>query len=145
MSRILEFVANHPVLTGATTASLLVLIAYEIRNRGQAGMTVSTAQAVRLINQGATVVDVREGSRFSAAHIADAVNIAPAELTTEGAQSRFKKKRPLLVVCDSGARAARLAARLRQQGFEKAWALAGGLPAWQKENLPVVAERAPGK
>ena len=95
---------------------------------------------MRLINQGATVVDVREAARFDGGHIVDAVNIPPDELAAK-AETRLKKKRPVLLVCDTGARSGRLVGTLRKAGFDNAWSLDGGLAAWQRDNLPLVTTR----
>lgn len=141
MNRPIEFILNHSLLAGATAASLIALVVYEYRRRGLSGMTASLAQAVQLINKGATVVDIRDAQRFNAGHIVDALNMTTADLTAN-AESRLKKKRTILVVCENGLNAARLVSRLRQEGFEKAWALEGGQVAWQKENLPVTATPA---
>lgn len=141
MHRLIEFCLNHPLLAGATFASLVALVVYEFRLRGQAGVTVSTTQAVQLINQGATVVDVRDAARFASGHIVDAMNIQPNDLTAN-AQTRLKKKRPVLVVCETGSSSARLVNALRQAGFDKAWSLHGGLSAWEREKLPLVADKA---
>ena len=70
----------------------------------------------------------------------DAVNIPPDELAAK-AETRLKKKRPVLLVCDTGAQSGRLVSTLRKAGFENAWSLDGGLAAWQRDNLPVVANR----
>lgn len=141
MNRLMEFILNHPLLVGATVASIVGLVAYEYRRRGLAGMTASLAQAVQLINRGAAVVDIRDAARYSAGHIVDAVNVSAADVTANP-EAHIKKKRTVLVVCDSGMNAARLVSKLRQEGFEKAWALEGGHAAWQKENLPVTSTPA---
>lgn len=141
MNRLMEFVLNHPLLVGATVASVVGLVVYEYRRRGLAGMTASLAQAVQLINRGAAVVDIREAARYNAGHITDAVNVSAADVTANP-ETHIKKKRTVLVVCDSGMNAARLVSKLRQAGFEKAWALEGGQAAWQKENLPVTSTPA---
>lgn len=141
MAQLVEFALRHPLLVGATVMAILALIVNELRLRSQAGVSVAAPEAVRLINQGATVVDVRDSARFDSGHIVDAINVPAAELPAS-AESRLKKKRPVLLVCDTGSSSARLVAALRRAGFESAWSLDGGLASWQRENLPVVATRA---
>lgn len=141
MAQLIEFSMRHPVLVGATLMALVAAIVNEIRVRGQGSVSVPAQEAVRLINQGATVVDVREAGRFDDGHIVDAINLTPGELAAK-AESRLKKKKPVLLVCETGSSSARLVGTLRQAGFENTWSLDGGLTAWERDNLPVVATRA---
>lgn len=143
MAQLIEFSLRNPLLVGATLMALIAAIANEIRLRSKGNVSVAAQEAVRLINQGATVVDVREASRFDGGHIVDAINLTPDELATK-AESRLKKKKPVLLVCETGSNSARLVNALRQAGFENAWSLDGGLTAWERDNLPVVATRAKG-
>jgi len=141
MAQLIEFCLRHPLLVGATLTAVIALIVNELRLRGQSGVSVPAQEAVRLINQGATVVDVRDAAKFDSGHIVDAINVPAAELTAK-AEARLKKKRPVLLVCDTGNSSARLVAPLRQAGFENTWSLDGGLAGWARDNLPVVASRA---
>lgn len=141
MARLIEFSLRHPLLVGATLLALVAAVVYEIWQRGQANVAISAQEAVRLINQGATVVDLRDAGKFSGGHIVDSVNLSPAEVTGDP-EARLKKKRPVLLVCDNGSHSARLVDSLRKAGFENAWSLEGGLASWQRENLPVVPNRA---
>lgn len=143
MAQFIDFCTRHPLLVGATLMALIAAIANELRLRGQAGLSVAAQDAVRLINQGATVVDVREAARFDGGHILDAINLTPEELATK-AETRLKKKKPVLLVCDTGSSSVRLVGTLRKAGFENAWALDGGIAAWIRDNLPVVPTRARG-
>ncbi|MDN3921016.1 rhodanese-like domain-containing protein [Roseateles violae] len=105
--------------------------------RGGRGAALTTAEAVRLVNrEKALFIDVSEPAEFAAGHVAGARNIPLASL--EGHKSLPSNKTlPLVLVCASGARAARAAGILRKQGYEKAQPLAGGLAAWREANLPV--------
>ena len=141
MNQLIEFSLRHPLLVGATVMALIAVLVYEIRVRSHSGVAVPAQEAVRLINQGATVVDVREADKFDGGHIVDAVNIPPEELAAK-AETRLKKKRPVLLVCDTGSQSGRLVSTLRKAGFDNTWSLDGGLAAWQRYNLPVVASRA---
>jgi rhodanese-related sulfurtransferase len=143
MAQLIEFTLRHPLLIGATLLALLAAIVNELRLRGQSGVSVAPPEAVRLINQGATVVDLREQTRFDTGHIVDAINLAPGELA-EKPDARIRKKKPVLLVCETGSSSARLVNTLRQAGFENTWSLDGGVSAWQRDNLPLVATRAKG-
>jgi rhodanese-related sulfurtransferase len=141
MAQLLEFAVKHPLLVGATLLMLIAVVLYELRLRSRSGTAVSPHEAVRLMNQGATVVDLRDAARFAARHIVDAVNVSPEDLRADP-ESRLKKKRPAIIVCESGYHSARLANALRKAGFDKAWSLDGGIAAWEKENLPMVSARS---
>jgi rhodanese-related sulfurtransferase len=140
MAQIIEFCMRHPLLVGATLVAVIAAIVNEIRLRGQAGVSVPAREAVRLINQGASVVDVRDAVKFDGGHIVDAINVPAAELPAK-AEARLKKKKPVLLVCDTGSSSARLVNQLRQAGFDSTWSLDGGLAAWARDNLPIVATK----
>jgi rhodanese-related sulfurtransferase len=94
-----------------------------------------------MINNGAVVVDVRDRAAYDAGHIPEAVHAAPAELP-QAIEARLKKKRGVLVVCDTGGVSHGCAQRLQKAGYEGAFSLRGGLNAWQRESQPLVAARA---
>lgn len=137
MNKLVEFAAANPYLVTATVLMLIAVVAFEIRLRARAAFEVTVAEAVRMINKGATVVDVRDAARFAAGHIVDAVNIPPAELA-KGEEGRIKKKRGVVVVCERGNESVDCARRLRAAGFDGAFSLGGGLEMWQRENQPLV-------
>jgi rhodanese-related sulfurtransferase len=140
MAHLTEFILRHPVLVGTTLIVLIATIVYELRLRGRGATAVTPQQAVRLINDGATVLDLREAAAFAPRHIANAVNLTAADLETDAAD-KLKKKRAALLVCETGYHSARSATALRKAGFENVFSLDGGLAAWEKENLPFVASR----
>jgi rhodanese-related sulfurtransferase len=138
MTRLLEFITRHPLLVTATALAVLAAAIYETMVRARGSVGVSPREAVRLINQGATVMDMREAAVFGGGHIVDAVNVKATDVTVEK-EGRLKKKRGVLLVCGNGSQSARVVASLRKSGIENAWSLSGGFSAWERENLPVVA------
>jgi rhodanese-related sulfurtransferase len=101
--------------------------------------------AVRLINQGAVLVDVRSQAEFDAGHIRDARHL-PQEQVAGAAESLKKFKDKVIVACcESGMRSGAAARVLRTQGFGKVVNLRGGLQAWRAENLPLVKSGDKGK
>ena len=136
MDQIIEFTNNNALLVTATIVMALTVIFFEIRQRSQGVAAINATQAVRLINQGAKVVDVREQDSYDTGHIVGAIRVAPDALTGD---TRLKKQRPVILVCENGANSSRCTDQLRKEGFESAFSLKGGLSAWQQENLPVVA------
>jgi rhodanese-related sulfurtransferase len=135
MQRLFEYIGHHPLLvTGAVVAALAVAF-YEIRERVQSFAALSAMQAVRLMNQGALVIDLRPKELFDAGHIGDARNVPAAELESQAESLKKWRDRNVITYGDGGsAGAARTLAKL---GFTKVFNLEGGLNAWVKDNLPL--------
>lgn len=132
----MNFLLDNWILVLAALTSGGLLLWPTLANGAQGG-AVNTAEAVRLMNrEKAVLIDVCEPAEFAAGHVAGARNVPLASL--EGHKSLpSNKSLPVVVVCQSGARAGRAAAQLRKLGYEKAVPLAGGLNAWREANLPV--------
>lgn len=106
--------------------------------KGGAGGGLNTVNAVQLINrEKAVVVDVSETEEFAAGHIGGARNVPLNQLEARLPETVKNKALPVLLVCPTGARAARALAIAKKLGYEKAQVLAGGLKAWKEANLPV--------
>ena len=138
MDRLLEFITANPLLVVATVLMAIAVVVIEIQLRARALLEVSTAEAVRMINRGATVVDIREKARYEAGHIVDAVLMAPADLA-KGEEGRIKKKRGVVVVCENGNQSYRTVKALRAAGFDGAFSLKGGISSWQRDSQPLVS------
>ena len=137
MSQIVEFAANHVwLVTGLVVASLAVMF-NELRLRAQGATHVSAADAVRLINRGALVIDVRKPEEYQTGHIVNARNV-PVERVQQGEEINKKKDKILLAVCADGMSSGRAAGHLRKAGYENAFSLKGGLAGWRADNLPLV-------
>ena len=133
----MNFVIENWYLFAAALVSGGLLI-WPILNQGTtAGIKVSTADAVQLINrERAVLIDISEPAEFAAGHAAGSRSVPLASL--EASRDLPKNKAlPVVVVCPTGSRAPRAVAVLKKLGFENARALAGGLDAWRAANLPV--------
>jgi len=142
MNRAFEFVQNHPWLIAAATLLAIAAATIEWRYRKGASGAVGPVDAVRLINSGALVVDVRAADAYAAGHIIDARHIPAADLLGQADSLKKYREKPVIVCCDSGAASAGAANALKAQGFAKVVNLRGGLQAWKTENLPVVTATA---
>jgi rhodanese-related sulfurtransferase len=109
----------------------------EVRERVQGFAALSSMQAVRLINQGALLIDLRAKEAFDAGHIGEARNVPPTELEAQSETLKKWRDRPVITYCDSGASGAGAARTLTRLGFTKVFNLEGGLNAWVKDNLPL--------
>ena len=137
IDQLLEFSVNHPVLVTGVVAMWLAVMIYEIRLKSQGFTNVSSTDAVRLINKGAVVVDVRKEEDFRAGHIVNAKNIEFGELAqNQGLVSKYKNK-VVVTVCDNGLVASKAANLLRKAGIAQAFSLRGGLAGWRNEKLPL--------
>jgi rhodanese-related sulfurtransferase len=138
MSRFVEYTTNHPFLIAAAAILAVLAIVIELRQRGRGSAAVGPVDAVRLVNAGALVVDVREPAAFEAGHIIDARSIPSAEVPQRAETLKKFKDKPLVVYCDSGSASASVVKALKGLGFNKVVSLRGGLQGWLQENLPVV-------
>jgi rhodanese-related sulfurtransferase len=143
MQRLFEFIGHHPYLAAGAVFAAIMVIFYEIRERVQAFAALSAAQAVRLMNQGALVVDLRGKEAYDAGHIGEARNVPVAELESQAESLRKWRDKNVITYCDSGPSGASGARTLMKLGFTKVFNLQGGLNAWVKDNLPL-AKTSPG-
>lgn len=95
--------------------------------RISAGPVTSSADAKRLVQAGATLVDVRTPEEFSAGHIQGAVNIPVQHIDSRAAE--IPKDKPVVVYCRSDARSGQAASILRGKGREDVHNL-GGMSNW---------------
>ncbi len=84
------------------------------------------------------LVDVREKWEFDTAHLPDSLLMPMGDVPSR-AHTELDPDAPLVVLCHHGARSLNVAMWLRQQGFEQARSLAGGIDAWSRTVDPSVA------
>lgn len=92
-------------------------------------------QLAAALDEGATVVDVRETTEYADAHVPGAVNIPMGQLTSR--LDELDRTSPVHVLCASGNRSAVMTEVLLAHGFEAANVL-GGTHAWVRAGRPVV-------
>jgi rhodanese-related sulfurtransferase len=138
MNRFLQYTTHHPFLVAAAAILAIVAIAMEIRQRLRGSDGVAPNDAVRFVNSGALVVDVRDAKDYEAGHIIDARHIPAADMAARADSLKKFKEKPVVVYCDNGSVSAAAANGLRSLGFVKVVTLRGGLQAWRQDNLPVV-------
>jgi rhodanese-related sulfurtransferase len=138
MAQLVEFANNHVWLVTGLLVAWSAVMFYELRLRGQGATHVTAADAVRLINRGALVIDVRKAEDFAAGHIVNARNVGLDRLQQGDDAINKQKNKILLAVCADGASSGRVAGLLRKAGYENAFSLKGGLTGWKADNLPLV-------
>jgi rhodanese-related sulfurtransferase len=86
-----------------------------------------------------TLLDVREPWEFETAHM-DGAKLLPMGDIPSRAHQELDPEEHIVVVCHHGVRSMNVTAWLRQQGFEKAQSMRGGIDAWSRVvdgNVPV--------
>ncbi len=111
------------------------VMAWAQQNGGLATIReVATAEAARLANGTATILDVRNDAEWEAGHVPGATHIPLGHLAAR--LDELPTSRPVVVHCQGGARSAIAASVLRGHGFTDVANLVGGFQAWEKEGLP---------
>jgi rhodanese-related sulfurtransferase len=145
MQRLFEYLAHHPYLAAAAVLAAVAVAFYEIRERLQAFAALSSMQAVRLMNQGALIIDLRGKAAYEAGHIGEARNVPAEELAAQAESLKKWRDKNVITYCDSGITGASGARTLTKLGFTKVFSLQGGLGSWTKDNLPLVKSSSGGK
>jgi rhodanese-related sulfurtransferase len=143
MQRLLEYMVHHPLLVAAAALAAIVVAAYEIKLRMDSFAALPAMQAVRMMNQGALVLDLRGKDLYDAGHIGDARNVPSAQLESQAESLKKWRDKTVIAYCDSGREGAQAVRTLAKLGFTKVFNLEGGLNGWIKDNLPL-AKSLPG-
>jgi len=99
---------------------------------------ISAADAQSLLNdQKARFIDVREPWEVETAHIDGSLVMPMGEVPARAHQELDPDER-LVIFCHHGQRSLNVAVWLRNQGFEQAQSMRGGIDAWSAELDPTV-------
>jgi len=137
MERLFEYANHHPWLAGALVLASILVIVYEMRVQSEAKASVSPQDMVRLMNQGALLIDLRPLEQYSAGHVGGARQMSGEQILQAADTLKKYKEKTVVVYDDTGSLSASAARQLAAQGFTKAFNLRGGLAAWRTENLPL--------
>jgi len=137
MDRILEYLAHHPWLSLGTVLMAALVVVYELRSRSESQVTVSPQDLIRLMNQGALVLDLRTQEQFQSGHLAGARQMSGEQILKAADTLKKHKEKLVVVYDDTGSLGAAAVRQLTAQGFTRAFALRGGLTAWRADNLPL--------
>ena len=141
MESFLLFLQKSPfnmLLFGLAVSSGVMLLWPLISRQFRMSHEVGAIEAVQLINRrDALVLDVRDTGDYAAGHIANAKHVPEAQLADRIKELEKYRSRPIVVSCRTGSRASSVSAMLRKQGFTEAFALRGGIAAWQQASLPL--------
>jgi rhodanese-related sulfurtransferase len=137
MERLIEYTNHHPWLAGALVLVSIVVVLYEMRAHSETKASVSPQDMVRLMNQGALLIDLRPLEQYSAGHVGGARQMNGDQILQAADTLKKYKEKAVVVYDDSGSLSAAAVRQLAAQGFTKAFNLRGGLAAWRTENLPL--------
>ncbi|KAA6464962.1 sulfurtransferase [Acidobacteria bacterium AB60] len=99
---------------------------------------ISPTEAANLLQtNGARFVDVREAWEYATARIGGSVLMPMGDVPSRAHQELDPDER-IVVLCHHGVRSMNVAVWLRNQGFENAQSLRGGIDAWASEVDPSV-------
>lgn len=94
--------------------------------------TIDSLECRRLLTEDPAmcIVDVRTGGEYESVHIPGSYNV-PLDQLSEHAADLASLGQPLLLVCQSGARASQANTTLCAEGTKNLMLLEGGIEAWQ--------------
>ena len=99
-------------------------------------LEISAAEAAELLNaKSAKIVDVREPWEFAKTSIEGSLLMPMGEVPSRANQELDPDER-LLVLCHHGVRSMNVTVWMRNQGFEQAQSVRGGIDAWSREVDP---------
>ena len=141
LEQFLLFLQKSPfnmILFGLAVSSGVMLLWPLVSRPFRQTHEIGALEAVQLINRrDALVLDVRDTGDYQAGHITAARHIPEAQLPDRMKEIHKHKARPVVVVCRAGTRAHAVSNTLRKSGFSEAYALRGGVAAWQQAGLPL--------
>ena len=113
MSRLLEFVGNHPLLWTLFGALLVALVVVELRARARGTLNLSIFDFTRELNSGnALLIDLRPSADFDKGHIRGARHLTPSQVDPGAKEIARHKDGTVLLYCQSGITSGEVADRL---------------------------------
>ena len=101
-------------------------------------ITPEEFKSLRERGESFTLLDVREPKELSLAGLAGSLNMPMGEVAAR-AHQELDSDAHIVVMCHHGVRSLNVANWLRQQGFEQAQSLRGGIDAWARKMDKAIA------
>lgn len=108
-----------------------------VKHRAIGVIDRSPAEAYRMVERGAAVLDVREAVELDWARLPGSLHIPLSELEERRAELSPLLDEEFLVLCHGGLRSGQACRTLHQLGFRAPVNLAGGILAWCAAGLPI--------
>src|SRR5262252_2434726 len=103
MDRVLDFASHHPWLATATVVLAALVAIYEMRMRSEGLRSVSPQELIRLMNQGALVLDLRPAEQYQAGHLNGARQMDGTQLLKAAETLKKHREKPVVVYDEAGA------------------------------------------
>ncbi len=140
---------SYPWLVALLAIVVLVFVIIGVRAglsstaTGSSGYSnvISPQAAKKELATGAILLDVRERNEYTQSHIAGSLWIPLGELTSW--LDELPNDSLIIVVCQTGVRAARGREILMAAGYKKVTSLSGGIQAWVAAGYPVESGAPP--
>ncbi len=141
METYLEFASNHTLLVIALVLSFFLLIYSELKRKNLGIALVEPIDAVSLINNNATIIDLRTTEAFNKGHIVNSKNMRIEDINNKNNKFSNLLKNPILTVCETGMISSKLVNTLRKSGNDRIYGLKGGIISWNEASLPLVSKK----
>ena len=92
---------------------------------------VTVEQTKERVQQGATLIDVREDNEWEAGHAKGAIHLGRGIIERDIVQSIPDKDKELILYCGGGFRSALSADNLQKMGYTNIYSMDGGWKAWK--------------
>ena len=134
---IMDFISSNIWLVLAVILSGGYLIIPKLMLGEASKKTLGPQELVQLIKrQHATVIDLREEKEFEGGSIVGSKNLSLGVLQESPQALKKYEKRPIALICGSGAKSRTAQKLLLKEGYDDLYVLSGGLAAWMQASLP---------
>ena len=141
MDRYIEFALNHYLLSAGLLVVTYLLLQELFESIFNKFKSLSPLMAVAQMNSSdSVIIDVREAHEHVKSHIEDAINVPLGKLTERLPALNIPKNKPIIVVCQNGARAVTACKTLTKEGYETVFNMTGGMVSWEENKLPIKNE-----
>jgi rhodanese-related sulfurtransferase len=137
MDHLPQYMQAHYWLVAATIVVLGLVIAFEIRARTESFAAITPQDAIRLMNRGAVVIDLRPAEQYAAGHLSGARHMDGGQILKAADTLKKYRQKTVIVYDETGSLGNSAARQLKAQGFLQAFNLRGGVAAWRSDNLPL--------
>ena len=117
MDRVIEFLSHHPWLGTATVVAVAMVLVYEMRTRSESRLSVSPQELIRLMNQGALLLDLRPAEQYQAGHLTGARQMNGEQILKAADTLKKHKEKAVVVYDDSGSLGAAAVRQLAAPGL----------------------------
>ena len=138
MEQLITLANNHPMLSAAWAAIVLMIIIISIKIKLSPIKQITPQELTFLVNKSdGLVIDIRAEKDYKTSHILDSIYFSPEKANNNDFVSLEKHKdKPIIVVCTAGMTASKVANQLLKAGFSQVNLLKGGMNAWLAAGLP---------